>query len=101
MTILKEYPQIDGVMAADIQAAAFLKAALALGKKVPEEFAVISYDGTYVANVNLAAMTSIVQSTDEIGCKTVEVLLELLAGHELSQRRYVVDVIRKDGETTK
>lgn len=101
MTILEEYPWIDGIMAADIQAAAFLKAALALGKKVPEEFAVVSYDGTYVADANLAAMTSIIQSTDEIGCKTVEVLLNLLSGHGLSKRRYIVDVIRKNGETTK
>ncbi len=101
MTILEEYPQIDGIMASDIQAAAFLKAALALGKKVPDEFAVVSYDGTYVANVNLASMTSIVQSTNDIGKKTVEVLLELLAGRKLSERKYMIDVIRKDGETTK
>ena len=100
-TILEEYPQIDGVMASDIQAAAFLKAALALGKKVPEEFAVVSYDGTYVSNVNLASMTSIVQFTDDIGKKTVEILLELMAGHVLPERKYIVDVVRKNGETTK
>lgn len=100
-TILEEYPQIDGIMAADIQAAAFLKAAVEMGKKVPDDLAVVSYDGTYVANVNQIAMTSIVQNTEEIGGKAVEVLLRLLEGDRLSRRKYVVDVNIKNGETTK
>lgn len=100
-TILEEYPEIDGIMAADIQAAAFLKAALLLGKKVPEEFAVVSYDGTYVADINVMSVTSIVQSAEEIGSKTVDALLRLMSGDKLPRRRYLVDVVRKDGETTK
>lgn len=98
-TILEKYPQVDGVMAADIQAAAFLKAALKLGRKVPDDFAVVSYDGTYVSDVNLLDLTSIIQSADEIGNKTVEVLLKLMAGQKLTKRKYLIDVIRKDGET--
>lgn len=100
-TILEEYPQIDGIMAADIQAAAFLKAAVEMGKKVPDDLAVVSYDGTYVANVNQIAMTSIVQNIEEIGGKAVEVLLRLLEGDRLSRRKHVVDVNIKNGETTK
>lgn len=99
-TILEKYPQIDGVMAADIQAAAFLKAALSLKKKIPGEFAAVSYDGTYVADINLLNVTSIVQSVEEIGNTTVEVLLDLMSGKRLSKRKYMVGVIRKDGETT-
>lgn len=100
-TILLNYPKIDGVMAADIQAAAFLKAALSLGKKIPDEFAVVSYDGTYVADINLINITSIIQSAEEIGSRTVEVLLALMDGKKMSKRKYLVDVIRKNGETTK
>lgn len=100
-TILEKYTQIDGVMASDIQAAAFLKAALELGKKVPEEFAVVSYDGTYVSSVNRASMTCVVQFTEEIGRQTVAVLLDILAGKCLSKRKYIIDVMRKSGETTK
>lgn len=99
--ILEKYPDIDGVMAADIQAAAFLKGALSLGKKVPDEFAVISLDGTYVADIGLVSMTSIVQSTEEIGYKTVEVLLELLEGNKIPKRKKLIDVSKKKGETTK
>ena len=100
-TILEKYPKVDGVMAADIQAAAFLKAALRLGRKVPDNFAVVSYDGTYVADVNLVNLTSIMQSADEIGNKTVEVLLKLMSGQKLTKRKYLIDVVRKNGETTK
>ena len=100
-TILEKYEEIDGVMAADIQAAAFLKAALALGKRVPEDFAVVSYDGTYVADINLLSMTSVVQDTNAIGNKTVEILLDLMAGKKLSKRRHVLAVTEKVGETTK
>ncbi|GAA6409606.1 MULTISPECIES: LacI family DNA-binding transcriptional regulator [Blautia] len=100
-TILEKYPQVDGVMAADIQAAAFLKAALKLGKKIPDDFALVSYDGTYVADVNLVNVTSIIQSADKIGDKTVEILLKLMAGQKLTKRKYLIDVVRKDGETTK
>lgn len=100
-TILEKYPQIDGIMAADIQTAAFLKAALLLGKKVPEEFMVVSYDGTYVADVNLLNVTSVVQSIEELGNQIVDLLLNLMDGQKLTKRKYVIDVALKNGETTK
>lgn len=100
-TILEKYPRIDGVMAADIQTAAFLKAAIQLGKKIPDEFALVSYDGTYVADINLVAMTSVIQSADEIGNKTVDVLLNLMNGKKPAKRKQVVDISLKIGETTK
>lgn len=100
-TILEKYPDIDGVMAADIQASAFLKAALGIGKKVPEDFAVISIDGTYVTDIGLMNMTSLVQSIDQIGDATVKMLLSLLAGKKISKRKVVIDIKEKKGETTK
>lgn len=100
-TILEQYPEVDGVMGADIQAAAFLKAALELGRKVPDDFAVVSYDGTYVAEVNLMNMTSIVQNTDRIGKKTVDILLLLMAGKNWKERRHIVPVKKRNGKTAK
>ncbi|MCI8728128.1 MAG: LacI family DNA-binding transcriptional regulator [Hungatella sp.] len=100
-TILETYPDIDGVMAADIQASAFLKAALNMGKRVPDDFAVISLDGTYVTDIGLMNMTSIVQSTDQIGDAAVNLILCLLMGEKVSRRRIVIDVRKKKGQTTK
>lgn len=101
LTIIEQYPEIDGVMAADIQASAFLKAALSLGKKVPEEFAVVSLDGTYVADIGLMNMTSLVQSVDRIGEETVKLLLTLLEGKKPPRRKVVIDIVKKEGETSK
>lgn len=100
-TILEKYPYVDGVMAADIQTAAFLKAAILLGKRIPEEFAAVSYDGTYVADINLMNMTSVVQDVGEIGDRTVEILLNLMNGEKPIRRKRVVEVSMKNGETTK
>lgn len=100
-TILEKYPSIDGIMAADIQASAFLKAALNMGKKIPDNFAVISLDGTYVADIGLMNMTSIVQSTDQIGDAAVNLILNLLVGKKPARRKIVIDVKEKKGQTTK
>ncbi len=54
-----------------------------------------------MADVNLVNVTSIIQSADKIGDKTVEILLKLMAGQKLTKRKYLIDVVRKDGETTK
>lgn len=99
--ILEKYPDIDGVMAADIQASAFLKAALTMGKKVPENFAVISIDGTYVTDIGLMNMTSLVQSIEQIGDATIKMLLSLLEGKKIPKRKVVIDIKEKKGETTK
>lgn len=100
-TILEQYPKVDGVMSADIQAAAFLKAALTLDKRVPDDFCVVSYDGTYVADINLMDMTAIVQPTQEIGIKTVELLMKLIEHKGIKKYRYEMPVILKKGNTTK
>lgn len=73
--ILKENPEIDGIMAADMPASAFLKAAVKIGKKVPEEFAVIAYDGTYVSRTNIMEITTIHQQLHEIGNRAVDTIL--------------------------
>lgn len=101
VTILEKYPEIDGVMAADIQASAFLKAALSMGKKVPEDFAVISLDGTYVTDIGLMNMTSLVQSIEQIGDAAVKILLDLLQGKKITRRKVIIDICEKKGETTK
>lgn len=86
--ILKENPEIDGIMAADMPASAFLKAAVKIGKKVPEEFAVIAYDGTYVSRTNIMEITTIHQQLHEIGNRAVDTILRLIDG-EMPQERYI------------
>lgn len=76
--ILEEYPDVDGIMAADLPATAFLKAAFAIGRKLPEELAIVAYDGTFVTKTGTTQMTTICQPYKEIAGKAVECLMKII-----------------------
>ncbi|MDL2302331.1 LacI family DNA-binding transcriptional regulator [Lachnospiraceae bacterium OttesenSCG-928-D06] len=76
--ILEEYKEVDGIMAADLPATAFLKAALAIGKKIPKELAIVSYDGTFVTKTCTTELTTICQPYDAIAEKSVETLIQMI-----------------------
>lgn len=99
--ILEKNPHIDGIMAADMPAIAFLKAALLLGKKVPDDFCVVAYDGTYIINTNIMEVTTIIQPIKEIARKSIDVMTRMIDGHTLTENMYEIDVTLKSGNTTK
>lgn len=101
--ILEEYPEIDGVMAADLPASAFLKAAMALGKKVPDEFCVVAYDGTYAVKTNSTPLTTINQPYQQIGKKAVEVVLDMIEEKtdKNESGEIIFSVVLNKGVTTK
>ena len=102
--ILEEYPDLDGLMAADLPATAFLKAAIALGKKIPEDFVIVAYDGTFVTKTCTTKMTTICQPYEKIAYKAVEILLSLI-GQTINvtdnEKEVVLPVILEKGNTTK
>ena len=79
--LLKENPEIDGIMAPDLLAMAFYKAALRLGRKIPENFAVVAYDGTYVISTSPTDLTTVQQPIEELAKSTVRMMMDLLHGH--------------------
>lgn len=99
--ILEKYPDIDGIMAADMPASAFMKAAVQIGKKVPEDICVVSYDGTFVSKTNILEVTTIHQPMREIGQTSVEIMLQLLKGEKPAQPVIKFPVQLKKGQTTK
>ena len=90
--ILEEYPDVDGIMAADLPATAFLKAALAIGKKLPEELAIVAYDGTFVTKTCTTQMTTICQPYEEIAEKAVEYLIKMIH-QEVPEEELVGEII--------
>lgn len=74
--ILDSYPDVDGLMAADLPTIAFIKAAKDLHRNIPDDFAVVAYDGTYVIDTCLVDVTRICQPYVEIASKAVEVLMK-------------------------
>ncbi len=92
---------IDGVMAADMPAAAFLKAAYHLDKKVPEDLSIIAYDGTYVSRMNTIELTTIVQPLSEIAEVATSLLFKQIDEQKIESNRVEINVSIKKGETTK
>ena len=90
--ILEEYPDVDGIMAADLPATAFLKAALAIGKKLPDELAIVAYDGTFVTKTCTTQMTTICQQYEMIAKKAVEYLMKIIQ-QEISAEQLPSEII--------
>lgn len=98
--ILMEYPDIDGMFGSDLQAMAFQRAALKLGKRVPEDLSIVSFDGTFLADMGAMKMTVIAQDIRLLAKETVKVLLKQINGLPIGAERFTVPLAIKPGETT-
>lgn len=100
--ILEEYPEVDGIFAADMPATAFLKAGIAIGKKIPQDMAIVAYDGTYVTKTGTVKLTTVNQPYREIAHKAVEELLYLIENPNMpkGETTFMLPVTLERGETT-
>lgn len=98
--ILQSYPEIDGVMAADMPATAFYEAARKLGRKIPEEFSVVAYDGTYAVDMTDSSLTTVVQQLEHISREVVRMVLRLLRKEKNDTEGVFVPVLLRKGSTT-
>lgn len=82
-----KYPKIDGVFAGnDIDAAMILKIARQLGKKIPENFRVIGFDGTKLCRSLLPDMPTIAQPIELMAFKAIEVLEKKMQGQKANKK---------------
>lgn len=98
--LLAAHPDVDGVLASDLQASAFFKAASSLGIDVPGRLKIIAYDGTFVTDFNAAEPTVIVQDVRTIARQTVAVLLKKINGQAVGDEPVTVPVTLRRGATT-
>lgn len=75
LELLKNRSEIDGIMAPDLPALAFLKAARTLKRRIPEEFAIVAFDGTYVAETSYIDVSIVKQNYRKIAHEVVKILL--------------------------
>jgi LacI family transcriptional regulator len=77
--LLQRHPEIDGVFVAnDSMAVGGLKAARQLGRKVPDDLAVIGFDDVPEAAYFYPALTTIRQNLDCLGSRAVTELNKLI-----------------------
>ncbi len=71
-----------------------------LGLRVPEDVKLIGYDGVSVASRSALNITSVQQNIDRIALSACELLLKLLRGESIAQRKIVVPTDILPGQTT-
>lgn len=100
--LLTKHPEIDGlVCASDDMAYGAYKAALKLGKKVPDEIGITGFDGSLVAEFYRGGITTIVQHPYEMGKRAAEILIDLINGNDAPKMTYMSYELAKRLSTDK
>ncbi|HLR67674.1 LacI family DNA-binding transcriptional regulator [Virgibacillus alimentarius] len=77
MEMLRNHPEIDGIFAAnDVMAIGAMKAAEQLGIRIPEDLAVIGFDGISVGEATSPTLTTMAQPIYDMGTRAAEMLME-------------------------
>jgi DNA-binding LacI/PurR family transcriptional regulator len=85
LRLLDQHPDLDGIFVAnDLMATATLRVLSHLGKRVPEDVAVVGFDDSVVATTTTPMLTTVRQPVEKLGARLAEILLAKLAGAELT-----------------
>lgn len=83
----------DAVFAAsDILAVAAVKAADRVGLKIPQEIAVLGFDGTYISNLVTPSLSTVSQRGSQMGAYACDMLITRLEGRQISNPQLIMDV---------
>ncbi len=90
MELLTANPDITAVFcASDLMALGVLRAIKAIGKKVPEDIAVIGYDDIMLASYSNPSLSTIRQDKFKLGYEAAILLIDMLEGKEQSHSRII------------
>ena len=91
-TLLAMNPRPDAVFAvSDSLAAGAIRAIEQAGLNVPEEIAVVGFDGTELAEMVSPQLTTVQQPSREIGARAVELLLNKIDNPDVPPERVMLD----------
>lgn len=81
--LLSQYPDIDGVfVASDLMAAGALRALRELGRRVPEDVAVVGFEDSPIAGQTDPPLTTVYQPVEQMGREMVRLLLARIKGDD-------------------
>jgi LacI family transcriptional regulator len=91
--LFQRHPDIDGVFASnDLMAIGLLKAAHEWGRKVPDELAIIGFDGIDMSQYTNPPISTIKQPSYEMGKMAMEELIRLIRDPESNSNKMELDV---------
>ena len=94
------YPNVDGVFATDTHALLYMKKALSMGKRVPQDLKLVAYDGTFILNTAYPSPSAIVQPIDKLAKVAVDSLHAIINGEKVDRNTKVLDIEFRQGMTT-
>ena len=100
LEIAENYPDIDGFFSTAVITAAVLHAMKEKGRRCPEDFSAVAYDGTFVSRLPYPELTTIVQPISELAETCVDLLMKQIRGDVLSETNIRLNVIYRQGATT-
>jgi DNA-binding LacI/PurR family transcriptional regulator len=90
--LLERCPEIDAVFAAsDVMAAGALAVLREAGRRVPQDVALVGFEDSAIARHTDPPLTSVRQSTEEMGRTMARVLLEEIATRSATRRHVVLE----------
>lgn len=93
LKLLKKYPDIDGIFAGnDIMAVGALKAVFQSGKRVPEDIAIIGFDGIGLSKAVFPELSTIAQPIYDMGALATRLLLKIIEKQPVDQIYHEMEV---------
>jgi DNA-binding LacI/PurR family transcriptional regulator len=79
------YPDLDGLfVASDLMATAALRVLSELGRRVPEDVAVVGFDDSVMATTTTPKLTTVRQPIETLGARLAEIILAKIGGADLT-----------------
>lgn len=101
LKLMERHSDIEGIFAAnDLMAIGAIKAIRKSGKRVPEDVAVIGFDGIALAEATSPELTTMAQPIYKMGTIITEMLVKLIQGEEVEQTFYELEVELIEREST-
>ncbi|SFB12141.1 transcriptional regulator, LacI family [Lentibacillus halodurans] len=81
--LLNTHSEVDGIFVGnDLMGAGVLNAAVSVGRKVPDDLAVIGFDGIAIGETITPTLTTMAQPIYDIGAKAAEMLIKQINSQE-------------------
>lgn len=95
------HPEINGYFGNDISCMVAIEIAKSMGKKIPDDFQVISCDGSYITEVFSPKITTIRQPIEKIAAWAVDTVCKLIDDSSIDICDIQLKSTMIEGETTK
>ena len=93
LTLLQKHPEIDAIFAGnDLSAIGAIKAIYKLGKRVPEDVAVVGFDGIMLSQSTTPELTTVAQPIYEIGERAATALVNIIEKQPMEETYVKLDV---------